>query len=144
MPAVSPSQQTRTFKANRSHGRISLSVGASGGRSRRKQVYEDGALRVRFPNGDDLEAMIVNTAGGMAGGDRFSFEAHVGEEASLTVTTAAAEKVYRSLGDDTVVDVRLQVERGGTLRWLPQETIFSTLRSFTAPSTSSLPRTRRW
>ena len=123
MPAVSASHQTKTFKANRSHGRISLSVGASGGRSRRKQVYEDGALRVRFPNGDDLEAMIVNTAGGMAGGDRFSFEARVGEGASLTVTTAAAEKVYRSLGDDTVVDVRLKIERGGTLRWLPQETI---------------------
>jgi urease accessory protein len=122
LPTVSATQ-ARTFKANRSHGRIALSVGASGGRSRRKHVYEDGALRVRFPNGDDLEAMIVNTAGGMAGGDRFSFEAHVGEGAALTVTTAAAEKVYRSLGDDTAVDVRLQVESGATLRWLPQETI---------------------
>jgi urease accessory protein len=122
LPTVSATQ-ARTFKANRSHGRIALSIAASGGRSRRKHVYEDGALRVRFPNGDDLEAMIVNTAGGMAGGDRFSFEAHVGEGAALTVTTAAAEKVYRSLGDDTAVDVRLQVEAGGTLRWLPQETI---------------------
>lgn len=122
MPTVSATQ-AKTFKANRSHGRIALSIGASGGRSRRKHVYEDGALRVRFPNGDDLEAMIVNTAGGMAGGDAFSFEAHVGEGAALTVTTAAAEKVYRSLGDDTAVDVRLKVESGGMLRWLPQETI---------------------
>jgi urease accessory protein len=113
----------QTFAAKRSHGRIALSVSAEGGRSRRKQIYEDGALRARFPNGDDLEAMIVNTAGGMAGGDRFVFEAKVGEGAALTVTTAAAEKVYRSLGDDTTADVRLSVESRGTLRWLPQETI---------------------
>ena len=121
MPTASATQAT--FKANRSHGRIALSIAASGGRSRRKHVYEDGALRARFPNGDDLEAMIVNTAGGMAGGDRFSFEVHVDEGAALTVTTAAAEKVYRSLGDDTAVDVRLNVDSRATLRWLPQETI---------------------
>ena len=115
--------QAKAFKANRAQGRIALSVAASNGRSRRKHVYEDGALRVRFPNGDDLEAMIVNTAGGMAGGDRFGIEAHVGTDAALTVTTAAAEKVYRSLGDDTSIEVRLTVDSGGLLRWLPQETI---------------------
>lgn len=114
---------SETFAANRSRGRITLSVEASGGRSRRANVYEDGALRVRFPNGDDLEAMIVNTAGGMAGGDSFSLEFQAGDGASLTVTTAAAEKVYRSLGDDTAIDVRLRVGSGGKLRWLPQETI---------------------
>ena len=123
MPTVSAAREAKTFKANRVHSRIALSVGVTAGRSRREHVYEDGALRVRFPNGDDLEAMIVNTAGGMAGGDRLSFEAHVGEGAALTVTTAAAEKVYRSLGDDTAVDVRLKVDSGGSLRWLPQETI---------------------
>jgi urease accessory protein len=114
---------SETFAANRSRGRIVLSVDSIDGRSRRSHVYEDGSLRVRFPNGDDLEAMIVNTAGGMAGGDSFALEFQVNEAASLTVTTAAAEKVYRSLGDDTTIDVRLSVGPGATLRWLPQETI---------------------
>ena len=111
------------FAANRSRGRISLVVAARDGRSRRAQVYEDGALRIRFPNGDDLETMIVNTAGGMTGGDRFALDFNVGSKAALTVTTAAAEKVYRSLGDDTAIDVSMTIGEGASLRWLPQETI---------------------
>ena len=49
-------------------------------------MREEGALRVRFPNvatGDALEAVIVNTAGGMAGGDRFDFDIAVGAGAKL-------------------------------------------------------------
>ena len=58
-------------------------------------------MRLRFPNsepGAPLEAVIINTAGGMTGGDRFDVDIKVGVGARLTVTTAAAEKVYRSLG----------------------------------------------
>ena len=63
-------ERDKVFAANRSIGRIALSVAAQGGVTRRRQVYEDGPLRVRFPNssGPSLEAMIVNTAGGIAGG----------------------------------------------------------------------------
>jgi len=83
-------------------------------------------LRVRFPNvaaGGALEAVIVNTAGGMTGGDRFELDVEVGPSARLTVSTAAAEKIYRSLGPDTAVGVKLKVAAGGMLAWLPQETI---------------------
>ena len=123
LPVIPAEGESRIFAANRSRGRVVLSIDAANGRSRRKRVYEDGALRVRFPHGDDLEAMIVNTAGGMAGGDRFALEFSIGAGAALTVTTAAAEKVYRSLGDDTAIDVRFDIGTGGSLRWLPQETI---------------------
>ena len=82
-------------------------------------------MRVRFPNTDGaaLEAVTVNTAGGMTGGDRHHLDLHVGAEAKLTVTTAAAEKIYRSLGPDAEIDIKLGVDAGGTLSWLPQETI---------------------
>ena len=123
MTVAALSDQARTFAGNRVQSRVALTVKASGGRSRRGHVYEDGALRVRFPNGDDLEAVVINTAGGIAGGDKFSFEVDVGEGAALTVTTAAAEKTYRSLGDPATVDVKLNVGTGGSLYWLPQETI---------------------
>jgi len=81
---------------------------------------------VRFPNADrrdTLEAVIVNTAGGMTGGDRFDIDIVVGTGAGLTVTTAAAEKIYRSLAPDTEIAVKLQVGSDGRLAWLPQETI---------------------
>lgn len=113
------------FAANRAAGRIALSVAAQGGVTRRRDVYEDGPLRVRFPNvfGDALEAMIVNTAGGIAGGDRHDLEMAAGEGASLTVTTAAAEKVYRAIEPDAEITVKLAAAANARLCWLPQETI---------------------
>jgi urease accessory protein len=122
----SASIYNEVFAGNRAVGRIALSVAAEGDGSRRQRVHEAGALRVRFPNvasKDLLEAMIVNTAGGMAGGDRFDIDLAVGSDARLTVTTAAAEKVYRSLGPETEVGIRLAVGPGAALAWLPQETI---------------------
>jgi urease accessory protein len=114
------------FAGNRAVGRVAFTVAAELGGSRRGRVHEAGSLRVRFPNGNSqaaLEAVIVNTAGGMTGGDRFDVDIKVGDGARLSVTTAAAEKIYRSLGPDTDIGVKLEVGPGGALAWLPQETI---------------------
>ena len=114
------------FAGNRAVGRIAFTVAAGLGGSRRGRVHEAGSLRVRFPNGNSqaaLDAVIVNTGGGMTGGDRFDVDIKVGAGARLTVTTAAAEKIYRSLGPDTDIGVKLDVGPGGALAWLPQETI---------------------
>jgi urease accessory protein len=114
------------FAGNRANGRIAFSVAAGERGCRRERVHEAGALRVRFPNVTDrdaLDAVIVNTAGGMTGGDRFDIGVTVRAGARLTVTTAAAEKVYRSLGPATEIGVKLDVGPGGALAWLPQETI---------------------
>jgi urease accessory protein len=113
------------FAANRAEGRIAVDVAADGGVTRRRRVAEQGSLRVRFPGpaGGPLEAMLVNTAGGMAGGDRFTIEIAVGRDAELVVGTAAAEKVYRSTGPATEVAVTLALAAGARLAWLPQETI---------------------
>jgi urease accessory protein len=113
------------FAANRAAGRVALLVAAERGITRRRQVYEDGPLRIRFPNAAPgaLEAMIVNTAGGIAGGDRHDLDIRVEDGAALGVTTAAAEKVYRALGPDARIAVKLAVGEGARLSWLPQETI---------------------
>jgi urease accessory protein len=113
------------FAANRAEGRVALTVAAEGGVTRRRRVAEQGSLRVRFPGAAQrgLEAMLVNTAGGMAGGDRFAIDIAVGPDAALVVGTAAAEKVYRSHGPAAEVAVTLAVSAGARLAWLPQETI---------------------
>ncbi|HKY86605.1 MAG TPA: urease accessory protein UreD [Pseudorhodoplanes sp.] len=117
--------QSQVFNANRAIGRISLAVASDHGRTRRVRVHEEGSLRVRFPNTDpgECEAVIVNTAGGIAGGDRFDLDVEVGPQAQLSVSGAAAEKIYRTHGPDAEISVRLDVKAGGALRWLPQETI---------------------
>ncbi len=119
-------QQARElFDRNRAVGRIALAVDAAAGTSRRRRVDEQGSLRVRFPHTDaaELEAVIINTAGGIAGGDRFDIEISVASEARLVVTTAAAEKIYRSPGPEATIGIKLDVGAGAALCWLPQETI---------------------
>jgi urease accessory protein len=117
--------ERETFAANRAYGRLALAVEAVGGVSRRTNTREEGSLRVRFPgpSAPALQAVVVNTAGGMAGGDRFELDFDVGANADLTVSTVAAEKVYRSDGPDSVVDINFNVATSGSLSWLPQETI---------------------
>jgi urease accessory protein len=117
---------SKIFAGNRALGRIAVSVAATADGSRRQRVHEAGALRVRFPNvagKGALDAVIINTAGGMTGGDRFDIDVAVGAGARLTVTTAAAEKIYRSLGPAAEIGVKLDVGPGAALAWLPHQTI---------------------
>jgi urease accessory protein len=113
------------FAANRAQGAVKFGVHAADGVTRRGDLHESGSLRVRFPSpeGEGLSAMFVNTAGGVAGGDRFDVEIEAGERAALTLTTAAAEKIYRATGKPAELNISLKAADGAHLAWLPQETI---------------------
>jgi urease accessory protein len=113
------------FEANRARGAVRFDVHARDGVTRRGVLHESGSLRVRFPSPEDqgLSGVFVNTAGGVAGGDRFDIEIAASDAARLTLTTAAAEKVYRAQGAAAQLDIALRVGTGAHLSWLPQETI---------------------
>src|SRR5262245_14327834 len=114
-----------SFAANRAVGAVAFETVRSGETSRRGTVHEAGSLRVRFPAPETnaLSAVLVNTAGGIAGGDRFSVAIDAGADTAVTLTTAAAEKIYRSHGPVATIDVSLRLAAGAYLAWLPQETI---------------------
>jgi urease accessory protein len=114
-----------TFAANRAQGAVKFDVKREDGVTRRGVLHESGSLRVRFPSpeGDGLSGVFVNTAGGIAGGDRFDIDIVAGEGTALTLTTAAAEKVYRAGGPPAQLNIALKAEAGSRLCWLPQETI---------------------
>lgn len=113
------------FEANRARGAVRFDVHARDGMTRRGALHESGSLRVRFPSpeGEGLSGVFVNTAGGVAGGDRFDIEIAAGQGSRLTLTTAAAEKVYRAPGAAAQLSIALKVAAGAHLAWLPQETI---------------------
>ena len=67
--------------------------------------------------------MFVNTAGGIAGGDRFAVEVAAGEGSRVTLSSAAAEKVYLAPGKPAELDIALTAAAGAHIAWLPQETI---------------------
>src|SRR6202048_5279154 len=113
------------FAANRAQGSVIFDVHQVEGLTRRHHLHESGSLRVRFPSpeADGLSAVFVNTAGGVAGGDRFGIEIAAGEGTRLSVTTAAAEKIYRAEGPAAQLDISLKAAAGAQIAWLPQETI---------------------
>ncbi|MGL5165609.1 MAG: urease accessory protein UreD [Afipia sp.] len=119
------SSEAETFAANRAVGAVKFDVHLKDGVTRRRELHEEGSLRVRFPSPEQqgLSAVFVNTAGGIAGGDRFDIDIAAGDGAHLTVTTAAAEKIYRSHGPEAQVNIALRAGAGARLAWLPQETI---------------------
>jgi len=114
-----------TFAANRAQGAVKFDVKLEDGVTRRGVLHESGSLRVRFPSPEagGLSGVFVNTAGGIAGGDRFDIDIVAGEGTALTLTTAAAEKVYRAAGPAAQLNIALKAEAGAQLCWLPQETI---------------------
>jgi urease accessory protein len=114
-----------TFAANRAQGAVAFDVRLVEGLTRRHHLHESGSLRVRFPSpeADGLSAVFVNTAGGVAGGDRFDIDIAAGECSRLTLTTAAAEKIYRAESAPAQLNISLKAAAGAHLGWLPQETI---------------------
>lgn len=100
------------------------SFAASAGRTSIARVYEAGGLRLRFPRvAQGCEGVIVNTGGGIAGGDMAALDFTAGPDAQVTLTTQAAEKIYRAQNVPARISVTLTAEAGSQLEWLPQETI---------------------
>ena len=116
-PLVAPHQRAR--------GTARIAVERRDGRSRLADLHQSGCLRLRLPRTGDPAPVgtLINTAGGLTGGDRLAIEARVGDGAALTLTTQSAEKLYRAGDGHAGVDVSLSVGSGGRLAWLPRETI---------------------
>ena len=120
---------TARLLEQRSIGQARLRVDAQGVRTLR----ESGSAKIRALEGGS-QAILINTSGGLAGGDRFDWRLEAGQGSCLYATSQAAERVYRTLGPPAAVSVKLGIERNAALFWLPQETILfdgaSLTRSF--------------
>jgi urease accessory protein len=105
-------------------GRIVLRSSENG--TRIEDVFERSPTRILFPRTGHRavqEAVLINTAGGIAGGDQLEYSVAALPDASIAVTSQAAEKVYRALYEPARVATRLEVRESAKLAWLPQETI---------------------
>lgn len=115
----------------RASGEIRAAFDAHGGRTRIANLYETGGLRLRFPRAQDMcEAVMVNTAGGIVGGDRARLSFEAGEGAHVSLTSQSAEKIYRSDGAQARIEVALRLKARARLEWLPQEAILFDRASF--------------
>jgi urease accessory protein len=114
----SQAQLKENLLRQRSVGHVKLHVGQRG----IVRLRESGASKLRMPSGS-RDAFLINTGGGVAGGDVFQFDISCGVDSALTVTSQAAERVYCTLGPPAVMTTTLIAEKNSKLFWLPQETI---------------------
>lgn len=114
-----------TRRHQRAEGRVRLAFRRCDGKSVLERLYQEGCGKARLPKtfGGAPEAVLINTAGGLTGGDRFATEIMLAEDATLVATTQACERIYRSLSDTAEVRMDVRLEAGSRLDWLPQETI---------------------
>jgi urease accessory protein len=110
----------------RSFGALDIAFVRRNGKTSAERVFQSGVLRSRFPNvarGSAPEAVLINTAGGLTGGDLVTTNIEMGEASHALVTTQAHEKVYRALWGEASVASTLKLGARSRLDWLPQPTI---------------------
>ncbi len=126
--ATSPSEFSAEAppRLQRSEGAARIAFKWSRGGTRLDRLFQSGAAKVRLPHVPANEpplAVLINTAGGLTGGDRMSAEVTLATNCHAVVTTQACEKIYRSASGSAEIGTRLTLAEGARLDWLPQETI---------------------
>lgn len=94
--------------------------------TRLKNLRQEGSYRASFPrhSKSNIETVIINTAGGVTSGDKFTTTITAHESSQISITTQAAERIYRAR-DALVGEIQtsLCLQKNAQLYWLPQETI---------------------
>lgn len=88
----------------------------------------DGPLRIlqsMWPEGEGVcHNVLVHPPGGLVGGDMLEVRVGTAEGSHGLVTTPGASRFYRSEGAAAVQDVRVHVQPGARLEWLPLEALY--------------------
>ncbi|MDL2400658.1 urease accessory protein UreD [Rhizobium mayense] len=112
-------------RPQRARGRGHLAAKTLDGRTRLAELFQEGAAKIRLPDTFDssMEAVIINTAGGLTGGDRMDWSIVAGPDTRIDATTQACEKIYKASAGTAEVTTSIKVDSGARVDWLPQETI---------------------
>lgn len=113
-------------RLQRSEGTARIAFKCVGGAARLDRLHQSGCAKARFPNvaaPGPPEAVLINTAGGLTGGDRLSSEIALAPGCRAVATTQACEKIYRASSGEARIETRLILGEGARLDWLPQEAI---------------------
>ncbi len=118
-------QQSLTAPHQRARGVGELIVVDHQGTASIQRLYQEGCVKIRVPKSHSttLESVMINTSGGMTGGDKLDWMFVAEANTNLSITTQACERVYKSSGGTAQINVRLDVHNDASLHWLPQETI---------------------
>jgi urease accessory protein len=125
VPALALATEPAAPRLQRARGVARIEASLRDGQTEIATLYQEGCAKVRLPHTHDssLQAVLMNTAGGLCGGDHIQWQADANPGTRVVVTTPACERVYRSLGGEARIENRIGVAQGAHVDWLPQETI---------------------
>ncbi|MEB2842837.1 urease accessory protein UreD [Rhizobiales bacterium RZME27] len=117
----------------RARGEGRLVTKAFEGRTRLAELFQEGCAKIRLPEtfSPAMEAVLINTSGGLTGGDRVGWKIVAGGGTAATITTQANEKIYKASSDTATLSTQIEVGEGAVVHWLPQETILFDRSSLT-------------
>ncbi|MDO9415017.1 urease accessory protein UreD [Pararhizobium sp.] len=126
-------QAAENQRPQRANGRGRLVTKPLDGRTRLSELYQEGCAKIRMPESftPAMEAVLINSSGGLTGGDRMDWSFSAGENTSLTLTTQACEKIYKASAGTAGVSTRIAADAGARVHWLPQESILFDRASLT-------------
>ena len=138
-----PAVQTPPPPMQRARGHAGVRIGPQG---RLTALHQSGAAKAMLPqmHGRSPEVVFLNTAGGVTGGDRFTYDLDIDMGVTAVGTTQTAERAYRSVGDATArIETQITLGAHSTLHWVPQETIVFDGASLDRCLTIDMPATAR-
>ena len=121
-------------KSNDITGQVKIIL--TGQESKLEELYQEGSLKVLAPKtyGLSKELVLINTSGGVLGGDKYNVAIDLKKNSKLIMSSQAAERVYKSRGEISAINMRANLSGKSSLIWIPYETILfnesSMARSF--------------
>ena len=102
-------------KLQRANGQIALALCGD----KLEELYQSGCAKLMLPKtyGEMTEAVMLNTSGGITGGDRLNVKIQV-ENGAVVATSQTAERLYRSITEPAKIEITLRAYNGATLHWL--------------------------
>ncbi|MBT3943179.1 MAG: urease accessory protein UreD, partial [Chloroflexi bacterium] len=143
---IATSSNPKASDRSRTDGRLDITVVSEGAATAVSDLYQRTPLRALFPRvevGEPTTAVLVNSSGGVVGGDRLAINVDAGEGTSLLLTGQAAEKVYRSAGPEARAFTTLTANEGSFVEFLPQGTIIFDGARFRRTTTVDASRAAR-
>ena len=100
-------------KPQRARGRGAVVAKLVGQKSKLETPFQEGCGKIRLPEtfSNEMEAVLINSSGGLTGGDVLEWRAEAGDGCALSVTTQACEKIYKAAQGTADVGVRLKIGR---------------------------------
>ena len=100
-------------KLQRAQGRVEVGFICEKNVNRLSHLHQSGCLKALIPKNYSSvpDVVLINTSGGVTGGDKLCIQAVLGHHAQVRLTTQTAERIYKASHDFGKITVELDLNK---------------------------------